>query len=174
MADENAAPYEASMRDRFGVAALNALGHVLVSRAYRAAHQEVHRTAICCRLYHQQDITMGTTTQAKVNADAAFAVGALCGALGGVGRERLGENIQRRYEEAVAAQDAPENRPIDSLPPRYEAAQDYDDTFHVTEVDGGRTVAVCPTWGDACRVSNAMNSWPLTGGSAGESDVPTD
>lgn len=60
--DGSAAPYEVSMRDRFGVAVLNALGRVLVSRAYRDAHQQVHRTAIGCRLYHQQDITKGTAT----------------------------------------------------------------------------------------------------------------
>ena len=58
-----------------------------------------------------------------------------------------------------AAYATPEDRPLDVLGPRYEPAQDYDDTFHVTEVAGGRTVAVCPTWEDACRVSAALNGW---------------
>lgn len=47
-----------------------------------------------------------SAVQAKANADAAFAVGALCGALGGVGRLRLGEAVQRRFEEVIAEQEA--------------------------------------------------------------------
>lgn len=51
-----------------------------------------------------------TPEQAKANADAAFAVGALCGALGAVGREIVGTKIQRRFEQVVAAQDGEESR----------------------------------------------------------------
>ena len=54
--------YEASRRDRIGVAVMNALGRVLVSRAYRDAHSNVHQTAIRCRLYHGIDTTKGTAT----------------------------------------------------------------------------------------------------------------
>jgi hypothetical protein len=52
----------------------------------------------------------------------------------------------------------PATAALTALPPKYEPGQDYDDTFHVTEIDGGRTVAVCPTWADSLLVSTALNT----------------
>lgn len=40
----------------------------------------------------------------------------------------------------------------------YEAAEDYDGTFHVTEVAGGATVAVCPTWEVARAMTDSLNA----------------
>ena len=41
---------------------------------------------------------------------------------------------------------------------RYGPGEDYDGSFHVTDdEDGGRTVAVCPTWEDAEMVAAALN-----------------